>query len=103
MTLKTWFDAHPLAEYDFEIENVRVIARLSGHYYNQGDSSTHWECYGLQFPDVKRSVDEEIPAHIQKKAWKRGHMVAVSLQKDMPPESFEVQSATERCVESLVR
>lgn len=89
--LRTWFDAHPLAEYESEIDGIRFIVRLSGHYYTQGDDGRHWECYTIQFPGVKASVDEEIPPHVVKAAWKRGKLVALQLQKDAPPESFEAR------------
>lgn len=92
MSLRQWMNVDPHAELDFEIDGFKCTAQFSGHYHNQGEDGRHWECYQIQFHDVKKSVDEDIPKHIRAAAWKRAHITAVSLQRDMPSEKYYVES-----------
>lgn len=88
---RLWLSPHPMAELESEIEGYPFVIRLSSHYYFQGDTDTHWECYAVYFPKVLKSVEMEVPLPVIKAARAQGDQLAEQLQRENPPRSFKKQ------------
>lgn len=88
MTLRLYFNPHAMAEVSGEFDSWNYTMRFSSHYYNQGDSTTHWECYSVQYhgADFLREGGNVPSDHVLQTVSKRAKLAVLDLMRDYPLE-----------------